>query len=97
MLPLFTSSMRDARSAMIFGGAFCCAPAIAHKKQRARLRNTARLGDTTVAIFVSPTLVILSAVAASRKEKQLRSRRIPTCRALPEPLLGILTAPFGRT
>jgi hypothetical protein len=45
MLPLFTSSIRDARSVMTFGGAFCCAPAVMLDKQRAKLRKTTQIRD----------------------------------------------------
>src|SRR5579863_204292 len=56
MLPLFTSSMRDARTATIFEGAFCCALAIVQKEQRARLRNATRLGAMALDISVSSTV-----------------------------------------
>src|SRR5580704_10899432 len=51
MLPLFTSSMREARRAIIFGVAFC-ALAVVSRKNRARLRKITRFGGMTLAICV---------------------------------------------
>src|SRR5579863_7133477 len=79
MLPLFTSSMRDARRAIIFaGGALCCELAIAESKHRARLRNMMQLGGLALAICVSSTIC-----------HPERSRRIPISLALLLQLQGI--------
>src|SRR5580698_444633 len=51
-LPLFTSNMREARTAIIFGAGLCCAPTVVSRKHKARLIKTARLDDTNVAIRV---------------------------------------------
>ena len=50
MLPVFTSSMREARTAITFEGGLCWAPTVV-SKHKARLRITIRLDDDVIEWF----------------------------------------------